>query len=135
MKMNKKTIIILIVVAVAAYLVWKKRKEGKAVSTTDTGTGALPGSLEYILANVPFTNKEIRKINATMARVNASTVAREEMQAKASRNGNTFDEQVVIDAIWLLYHPDQNANAAWIAGPDGKTDYGWRLQQKVLNLN
>lgn len=135
MKMNKKTIIILIVVAVAAYLIWNKRKAGKTVTVSDAGTGAIPGSLEYILANVPFTNKEVRKINATMARVNASTIAREEMQAKASRNGNTFDEQVVIDAIWLLYHPNQDPNAAWIAGPDGKTDYGWRLQQKVLNLN
>lgn len=127
MKLNKKTIIILIVVAVALFLLWKKGVfTKKQASTTTTLT---PGTLDYILANVDFTAAELAKINAYKAAVEASTTRREAIQAKADQKGHTFDQQLVLDAIWVLYHPKE----AWIAGPDGSTDYGWKLQHKVLN--
>lgn len=127
MKLNKKTIIILIVVAVAVFLLWKKGVFSK--KTTDTDAGPTPGTLDYILANVAFTPAEINKIKALKTAVEASTTRREAMQAKADQKGHTFDQQIVLDAIWLLYHPED----AWVAGPDGSTEYGWRLQHKVIN--
>lgn len=135
MKINTKTILtilIIVVVALGAFLLWKKLKKDNTVNDkaefSDNGPEA--GTFEYIMANVPFTNSEVRYINKVRNAINASTTRTESVRAKASKKGNTFDEQVVLDAIWLLYHPE----GSWIAGPDGKTDYGWRLQQKVLNL-
>lgn len=131
MKINTKTIVIALVVALAAFLVWwmlKKKKDGAyTAGSSDPATG----TVDYIIANIPFTNAEIRKIRAVQSTVNASTTSLENVRSKAARNGRTLDEQIVLDAIWLLYHPKD----AWIAGPDGKTSYGWNLQQKVLNLN
>lgn len=129
MKINAKTFVIVAVVAAVVFLIWKKRKESVDTGTA-SGSGPVPGSLDYILANVPFNNAEIRKIKAYNAAVNASTTLKESMREKALAKGNTFDEQVVLDAIWLLYHPKDS----WIAGPDGSTTYGWKLQQKVVNL-
>ncbi len=97
----------------------------------ETLTGPAPGTLDYYLANIDFTTKERNKILAVKDAVAASVSWREQIQAKANAKGRTFDEQLVLDAIWLLYNPN---NADWIAGPDGSTTYGWRLQQKVLNL-
>ena len=133
MKISKKTIIIIIiVVAVAAWLLWKRKgtspKEGDASS--EAPSGPVPGTLDYYLANIAFTTAERNKILAVKDAVTASTTWREQMQAKANANGHTFDQQIVLDAIWLLYHP----NEAWIAGPNGSTSYGWNLQQKVINL-
>lgn len=129
--MKTKTIVIALVVALAAFLVWwmlKKKKEAPyKVGSSDPTTG----TVDYIIANVPFTNAEIRKIRAVQSTVNASKTSLESMREKAAKKGNTLDEQIVLDAIWLLYHPKD----AWIAGPDGKITYGWNLQQKVLNLN
>lgn len=134
MKINVKTIVIVIVVGLVAFLFWRKSKKGESGSPDVSGTGAQPGTIDYILANVPFTNAEIRKIKGLQSTVNASTTYSESMRAKAAKNGTTFDEQIVLDAIWLLYHPNQDVSAPWNAGPDGSTTYGWKLQQKVLNL-
>lgn len=133
MKISKKTIIIiLIVVAVAAWLLWKRKgtspKEGDASS--DAPSGPVPGTLDYYLANIAFTTAERNKILAVKDAVADSVTWREQLKAKANANGYTLDQQIVLDAIWLLYHP----NEAWIAGPNGSTSYGWNLQQKVINL-
>lgn len=127
--MKKKLIIVLIIVAVAVYLLWKKGVFSKKVAG-ETLTGPAPGTLDYYLANIDFTTTERNKILAVKDAVAASVTWREQLQAKANANGRTFDEQLVLAAIWLLYHPKD----AWIAGPDGSTNYGWRLQQKVINL-
>lgn len=129
MKINKKTIIILIVVAVAVYLLWKKGVFTKSNTASSGSPGYERGTLDYILAKVTFTNAERSKINALKSAVDASATRREAMQEKAVRKGHTLDEQIVLDAIWLLYTTDGH----WTEGPDGTTSYGWKLQQKVLN--
>ena len=129
MKLNKKTIIILIVVAVTLFILWKKGVFTKKAAG-DTPTGPAPGTLDYYLANIDFTTAERNKILAKKAAVEASVTRREKIQADAAARGYTFDEMLILGVIWNLYHP----NDAWIAGPDGSTDYGWKLQQKVINL-
>lgn len=131
MKLNKKTIIILIVVAVVAYLLWKR---SKATGVTDSGSNTPvddPTSLDYILENVNFTSTERAKILALKKKVDTNVSYRQNIQDKADAKGRSFDQQLVLDAIWILYNPTNNA---WIDGPDGSIDYGWKLQQKVLQL-
>lgn len=129
MKTNKKLIIALIVVAVAVWLLWKKGVFSKKAAG-DTPTGPAAGTLDYYLANIAFTTAERNKILAKKAAAEASATTRERIQAEAAARGYTFDEMLILGVIWNLYHP----NDAWIAGPDGREDYGWKLQQKVINL-
>lgn len=126
---KKKLIIVLIVVAVAVWLLWKKGVFSKKAAG-DTPTGPAAGTLDYYLANIAFTTAERNKILAKKAAAEASAATRERIQADAAARGYTFDEMLILGVIWSLYHP----NDAWIAGPDGREDYGWKLQQKVINL-
>lgn len=131
--MKKKTIIIIIVVAVVAWVLWKRSKDTTGVVVTEgNNLTASPDktSLDYILTHINFTSAEREKINAVKTALQTNNVWREQMQAKAAANGRSFDQQLVLSSIWLLYHPEDE----WIAGPDGSTTYGWKLQQKVLNL-
>ena len=133
MKLNTKTIIIILVVAVAAYLIWKNKKRTVEVTETvvSAGGGEDHTSLSYILSHIAFTEKERNAIEAKRQSVESTDLKRQSMQAKAYQQGHTYDQQIVLDAIWSLYNP---TNTAWEAGPNGRTDYGWNLQQKVLNL-
>lgn len=132
MKISKKTIIIAIVAAVAAYLLWKKGKEGNVASLGDATLTAAPDttSLNYILTHVSFTADERKKIEALRKAAEASEMTYQGIVAKANANGLSYDQQLVLDAIWLLYTQD----GQWKTGPDGTSSYGWNLQQKVLNL-
>lgn len=131
-KIDKKTIIIILVVAVFAYLLWKKSKENATQNSSDVPTTAPsdPTSLNYILTHVNFTSRERQKIEALRNAVDASEMNYQSIMSKANNNKISFDQQLVLDAIWSLYTQDGH----WIAGPDGSTSYGWNLQQKVLNL-
>lgn len=132
MKITKKTIIIVVVVAVAAWLLWKNMKEKGTASMGDALLTAEPDttSLNYILTHVNFTSTERKKIEALRKAAEASEMTYQSILAKANANGRSYDQQLVLDAIWLLYTQDSE----WLAGPNGSTTYGWNLQQQVLNL-
>lgn len=132
MKLNKKTIIILIVVAVAGYLLWKRKKD-QEVSVIESETDldvSDPTSLSYIMSHISFTPEERAKIYAVKEALETNTAWREQLQATAYEKGRSLDQQMVLAAIWLLY----TKNDKWQKGPDGTTTYGWNLQQKVLKL-
>lgn len=126
MKLNKKTIIILIIVAVAGYLIWKRMKE-KGVSVEDVNLTASPDktSLNYILTHVDFNATERNKIEKYRQAAEASEMTYQSILGKANATGRSYDQQLVLNALWMLYHPGDN----WT------TDRGWKLQQEVLQLN
>lgn len=135
MKIEKKHIIIAIVVAVAVYLLWKRGMFAKVSAGSDLGEGGGSyatdtTSLSYILSHINFTIDERNKINAMAARAKSDESYYQYIASKAYEKGHPFDQQLVLEAIWSLYHPGLD----WIAGPDDKTSYGWNLQQKVLAL-
>lgn len=125
MKMNKKTIIIIIVVvAVAAFFIWKKMKDnGTNLSITEGTLTAEPDhtTLDYILTHINFTGTERNKIESVRQAVEASNTWKQSVQAKANQNGLSFDQQLVCEAIWLLYHDDNK----WT------NDRGWKLVNEV----
>lgn len=126
MKINKKTIIILIIVAVAAYLVWKRMKD-KGIEVADVSLTASPDktSLNYILTHVDFNATERQKIEKLRQAAEASEMTYQTILAKANAKGTSYDQQLVLEAIWSLYNP---TNSQWTS------DRGWKLQQQVLNL-
>ena len=135
--MSKKTIIILIVAAVAAFLLWKRGVLSKATGGSGSGSDNSgkdvddPTSLDYILEHITFSSTERTKIEALRQKALTDKTYSQKIQAKANDKGRSFDQQLVLEAIWSLYNPTNNA---WIDGPDGSADYGWKLQQKVLKL-
>lgn len=131
LKLNKTTIVILIVAAVAVYLLWKRHKESAAADTGDSSTAASdPTSLDYILENITFTSAERAKILALKKKADNDASYRQKIQDKADATGRSFDQQLVLDAIWVLYHSD----SGWVDGTGSASEYGWKLQQKVLQL-
>lgn len=110
MKLSKKTIIILIVVAVAAFLVWKKRKDASGTSDgsgSDSSGSSADVSLEYILTHIEFTSAERKKIEAVRKSMESNNIWRQQTAAKANNSGISFDQQMVCEALWLLYNNDK----------------------------
>lgn len=131
MKIDNKTIIILIVVVVAAYLLWKRGTFSKVTGASAGASVDDPTSLDYILKHVGFTAEERAMIESKRQACEASETTRQKYLEEAARKGYSLDQMIVLKAIWVLYNPSNNA---WIDGPDGSSDYGWKLQQKVLQL-
>ena len=126
--MSKKTIIVLVVAAVAVYLLWKKvvfsksgGKNGSTGSTGSTGSGSnddVPTTAnltaEQIIArltSVPADHKKYLRSN--VAKIYADDGWKRSVQEKASNNGTTFEKQAVMDASWVVYRTGDNANAGW----------------------
>lgn len=168
MKINTKTIVIVLVVGLVAFLMWKKSKgsgngssvdavsddPGSSVAGNTTKptvvkittkssvgnttkptvvtvhTGSVAGNLDYILSHVNFTKTERVKILTLLDACEHSNMTRQSIEAKAHKRGYTFAQQLVLDAIWTLYTKD----GEWIAGPNGKKNYGWELSKKVMKL-
>lgn len=128
MKISKKTlIIILVVVAVAAWLLWKRgaSRDGSDQGGTSPST-AEPDhtTLDYILSHITFNADERTKIEAYRQACAASNTKRQDVQAKAYRNNLSFDQQLVCEALWTLH----TADGSW-------TDpRGWQLTEEVKNI-
>lgn len=139
MKIEKRHIIILIVAAVAVYLIWKKKKESETpgdgtVGGTNAGgvaTGA-KDSLDYIYASGLLNTNEKKRCETVRRRAEDSLSYKAQVEAEAARKGYSYDQMIVMKAIWELYNPTGNG---WEAGPDGSTSYGYILMDKVLRLN
>ena len=129
---NKKTIIIaLIVVAVAVYLLWKRGTFSKVTGSFGSEPDAHdPTSLDYILEHINFTSAERAKIVALSKACETDAARKQWMKDKAIEKGHSYDQRIVLDAIWMLYHSD----SGWIDDAGSASDYGWKLQQKVLQL-
>lgn len=126
MKINNKTIVVIIIVAVVAYLLWKKSKENAIVYVgASSGTTAEPDhtSLDYILTHIDFNSTERAKIESYKAAAEANNTLRQSVQAKAFTNGLSYDQQLVCEALWVLYHGTSN----W-------STRGWGLTEKVKSL-
>jgi len=131
MKIEKKhiIIIIIIVVAVAAWLLWKRSKIKAMTGDTSSGGGGKSQdatSLDYILEHITFNGTEREKINAVYNRAMTDKSYYQSIVASANAKGYSFDQMVVLKALWALYNP---TNSQWI------NERGWKLQQEVLKLN
>ena len=103
MKNDKKTLIVIIVVALAAYLLWKKSKSSSGSASVDTSSeGTASTSLDYILSHVIFTGNERQAIEAMRKKADESVVTRQSLEAKAYKNGYSFDQQLVFDTLWVM---------------------------------
>lgn len=126
MKINKKTIIIALVMAVVFYLLWKKSKQTSVMVVGGDTLTAEPDhtTLDYILTHIDFTTAERNKIEAYRNACESQSTLRQSVQAKAVKNGISYDQQLVCEALWVLYHD----NSGWT------NDRGWKLIAEVKSL-
>lgn len=127
---NKKLIIVLIVVAVAAFLLWRRSKaseEDPTVVNDDSGSAADHTSLDYILSHITFNSQERQKIESVRQAMETATTWRQKIAADAYKNGLSFDQQLVLDALWLLYIDPTT-------GTDTSGGRRWKLESEVKNL-
>lgn len=129
---------IAIVVAVAVWLLWKKglfsklNATAKSLDSSDIKpvSGDASIDLDYILSHVVMDSKERDAINKLAEKCKTNADTRQSIQAKAYKNGVSFDQQVAFDAIWMLYH--EYSNGVWSS--DWTSDRGWQLNAEIKKL-
>lgn len=134
LKISKKHIVIAVVALVAVWLLWKKGLFGKlkdsASGSGSSGTGDTSIDLDYILSHVVMNGQERNAINKLAEDCKTNADKRQQIQAKAYKNGVSFDQQVAFDAIWMLYHKYENG--VWSS--DWTDTRGKTLNQEIKNL-
>lgn len=113
--MNKKTIIIIILVAVAVFIAWRMgwfAKTGATVAVTDPSSGSGSTgttSTDDIINATSMTAQEREKCRGWVKEIeNAIKQGRNgwsyaALSDKAVRNGISYNQQLVISAIWQMY--------------------------------
>ncbi len=133
LKISKKHIVIVIVALVAVWLLWKKglfsKLKASASDTVASGTGDSSIDLDYILSHVVMDSKERDAINKLAEKCKTNADTHQSIQAKAYKNGVSFDQQVAFDAIWMLYR--EYSNGKW---SDWTSDRGWQLIAEIKKL-
>lgn len=108
MKLNKKTIIIIIiVVAVVAYLLWKRKNNTATTGVTgSTGTGKIldPNNLEDVITAAKISTSEAVMVREKASACEASVTIHDTIAQKAAEKGNTFEQQVLFEALYPVYH-------------------------------
>lgn len=135
MKLNKKTIIILIVVAVAGYLLWKNRKNTTvAAATVAGGTVSLdPTNLEDVIAAAQISNSLAAIVRQKYADADAMQSLKDTIQRKANDKGNTYAQQVLFEALYVVYHM-KNADGTWVPKSDAEKATWQAIVARVKNM-
>lgn len=148
MKANwKRLIIILVVVAVAAYFIWQnKKEEGTDSGSTDNGGSSNSGSgnsnsgsskkdsTEAIIASltgVAGSHKDYLRMYC--ARFESDPETKASLQAKADANGVTYAQQAVMDASYLIYYT--NETGLWKPKADWAEYYHTELVKQVKAIS
>ncbi len=102
MKIEKKHIIIAIVVAVVAYLLWKRSRS--MVTDGTSGTVASPKTtVDGVLAAAGANSELKRYVRNIEKAIEKDPKWKQSVMDKAADNGYTYAQQVVLEAIWLKY--------------------------------
>lgn len=134
MKINKKHIIaILIVVAVAAWLLWKKGVFSKVGDSTGTDT-VTGGGIDPIIAASGMTTSDARFVRSYAAKIESSLSDKADTEDKAIRRGYTYEQMVVLDALWTKYCRMVNGTSQFKDGlTDSQKNYYWAVTTKIMN--
>lgn len=102
MKIETKHIIIAIVVAVVAYLLWKRSRSVAPDGSSGTGTSQKT-TVDGVLA-AAGANSELKRYARNIERsIEKDPKWKQSVMDQADDNGYTYAQQVVLAAIWLKY--------------------------------
>lgn len=136
MKIEKKHIIIVLVVAVIAWLLWKKGVFSKAL-TDATGIAASPidpaDSLEGVIAASGMTTAEARFTRDMAQSVEKSLSWKASIEEKAKERGLTYWQMLCIDAMWQMYY-DSATNDFKPGTTEDTKAHVWKVQKAIANI-
>ena len=140
MKIEKKTIIIIAIVAVVGFFIYKKWKESQALVVADPMTGE-PETLKFetntykrlISQHCSELNEEVQKSVLKMcASIYKSAKKNDnytyaEVKAKADDNGFTYDQQILVEALYQVLVNQYSDKTAGKSTFDAIVDkmHGW----------
>lgn len=141
MKIDKKTIIILIVVAVAAYLLWKRSKgstvlAGGDVDITTTPTydkNNLDDCIKVAFNGDPYNDIFAAKARKIYAAKTATMHEQAEYQDKAEKKGYTIPQMAVIDGAYVECY-QQNSDGTWTKRDDAHEAYFNKVKSRVQGM-
>ena len=121
MKISKKKIIVIVVVlAVVAFLVWKKRKSAnEANADTSTGSNLSKYDVNDVIAAAGITGQRAQNVLSKVGYLNGTTTWKAKIEDKAAQEGRTYEQQVVITALYAFYYK--------------KKSNGWQIGKSQFN--
>lgn len=105
--MKKRTIIILVIVALVVFLIWKKRQSEKALA----GNGLNKHDVNDVIKAAGLTGSNATLVAKEVKYLNSTTDWRNKIESKAAEKGRTYEQQVVIEALYAFHY--KMADADW----------------------
>ena len=133
--MNKKTLIIIAVIAVAAFLIWRKSRTLKQ-DAVETGASPKGYALDDVIA-VAFDGSKYFDVFAKQARKVYSEAKKlpsykAELQQYADKNGISYIQAVVINGAFRECYKLENG--VWIPKDKAHEDYYFAVRDRVINM-
>lgn len=122
MKISKKTIVIVIVVVVVVWLLWKRRKANQT-AMDNAGSGLSKYSVDDVIAAAGLTGVRAETVRKEVNYLNSTTVWRSAIEDKAEQKGRTYEQQIVIEALYAFHYTKEDA--AWKISKEQFEKY-WR---------
>ena len=104
MKIEKKHIIIAIVVAVAVYLLYKRGVFGKKEGAEGSNASVTIDPVEDVIAESGMYNSEAKEVRSNIKKIKADEAWNEKVEEQADQLGRTYEQNLVINAYWTLYY-------------------------------
>ena len=133
MKIEKKHIIIAIVVAVAVYFIWRRKKQA-ADETVSVGNETVKeDAVERVISASGMTTTDAAYVRQLRTKIEASPTWMERIQKKALERGLSYEQMLVLDSIWVKYY--DNVTSDFKEGTDATTkSYVWKVQSNIMNM-
>lgn len=111
--MKKRTIIILIIVALAVFLIWKKRQSEKAVAdvVSEAGTGLNKYDVNDVIKAAGLTGSKATLVAKEVKYLKSNLSWNAAIEEKAEAKGRTNEQQLVIEALYAFHY--KKADADW----------------------
>lgn len=142
MKISKKTIIIiLIVVAVAAWLLWKRRGtvglEEVDVSVGGASSGLDPHNLEDCMTaafgNDQYASVFRQQVMRVASDANRMQAYKDQIMARAAENGFTYEQQLVLQGSYQeCYRKDENGQ--WVPKDSAHKAYHTKVKERLAAM-
>lgn len=143
MEKKTKTIVIVAIVALVVWYLWKKGVFGKGSgSSSGSSNSSAPAgvdlnSVESIIAASGMTSSDAAAVRKFANSVNSSLVKQQKMERKAAERGYTYAQMLVLDGLWTVYctmDGDKSVLKPEYANDSTAKNYYWKVSKTIMNL-
>lgn len=139
MKISKKTIIIVVIVAVVAYVLWKRRKGSGSVTVeeVEVSGGLDPHNLEDCMTaafgNDKYADVFRKQVRNVEADANRMQTYKDTIMARAAENGFTYEQQLVLQGSYQeCYRKGEDGN--WTPKDNAHKAYHTKVKERLMAM-